>query len=188
MALLDAQDVLAARFGGLKAVVDFNFTLDRGELVGLIGPNGAGKTTVVQPAHRRLHARRRRRSACRQRRIAGLHAVPHQPRWHRAHVPEHPPLREPDRARQRARRLSTSAAAARSRRTRSSHTPARHNRARQRRSRLPRTLLRMLGLRARARQPGAQATSPTATSAASRSPARSPPSRRSSCSTSPPPA
>jgi len=33
-------------FGGLKAVENFNLTLERGELVGLIGPNGAGKTTV----------------------------------------------------------------------------------------------------------------------------------------------
>ena len=33
-------------FGGLRAVHEFNLTLDGGELVGLIGPNGAGKTTV----------------------------------------------------------------------------------------------------------------------------------------------
>ena len=33
-------------FGGLKAVSDFNMTINKGELVGLIGPNGAGKTTV----------------------------------------------------------------------------------------------------------------------------------------------
>ena len=37
---------LSVRFGGLKALSDFNFTLDPGELVGLIGPNGAGKTTA----------------------------------------------------------------------------------------------------------------------------------------------
>lgn len=30
-------------FGGLKAVSDFNMTINSGELVGLIGPNGAGK-------------------------------------------------------------------------------------------------------------------------------------------------
>jgi len=34
------------RFGGLKALVDFNLTMAPGELVGLIGPNGAGKTTA----------------------------------------------------------------------------------------------------------------------------------------------
>ena len=33
-------------FGGLRAVDDFNMTINKGELVGLIGPNGAGKTTV----------------------------------------------------------------------------------------------------------------------------------------------
>lgn len=33
-------------FGGLSAVLNFNFYLQKGELVGLIGPNGAGKTTV----------------------------------------------------------------------------------------------------------------------------------------------
>ena len=34
------------RFGGLRALVDFDLTLQPGELVGLIGPNGAGKTTA----------------------------------------------------------------------------------------------------------------------------------------------
>jgi branched-chain amino acid transport system ATP-binding protein len=34
------------RFGGLKALSDFNLTMRAGELVGLIGPNGAGKTTA----------------------------------------------------------------------------------------------------------------------------------------------
>lgn len=37
---------LGITFGGLKAVSDFNLTINKGELVGLIGPNGAGKTTV----------------------------------------------------------------------------------------------------------------------------------------------
>lgn len=32
-------------FGGLRAVNDFDMTIQSGELVGLIGPNGAGKTT-----------------------------------------------------------------------------------------------------------------------------------------------
>ncbi len=34
------------RFGGLKALADFDLALLPGELVGLIGPNGAGKTTA----------------------------------------------------------------------------------------------------------------------------------------------
>jgi len=45
MSLLEIADV-SIRFGGLRALADFNFTVDRGELVGLIGPNGAGKTTA----------------------------------------------------------------------------------------------------------------------------------------------
>jgi len=42
--LLECKEV-CRYFGGLKAVNNFNLTLDHGELVGLIGPNGAGKTT-----------------------------------------------------------------------------------------------------------------------------------------------
>ncbi|MFA6784130.1 MAG: ABC transporter ATP-binding protein [Sphaerochaeta sp.] len=37
---------LSIQFGGLKAVDDVNFKVNRGEIVSIIGPNGAGKTTV----------------------------------------------------------------------------------------------------------------------------------------------
>jgi branched-chain amino acid transport system ATP-binding protein len=37
---------LTKYFGGLAAVHEIDFTVNRGELVGLIGPNGAGKTTM----------------------------------------------------------------------------------------------------------------------------------------------
>ena len=37
---------LGISFGGLRAVDNFNMTIEKGQLYGLIGPNGAGKTTI----------------------------------------------------------------------------------------------------------------------------------------------
>jgi branched-chain amino acid transport system ATP-binding protein len=45
MALLEITD-LSLHFGGLKALNNFNFSLEQRQLYGLIGPNGAGKTTA----------------------------------------------------------------------------------------------------------------------------------------------
>lgn len=43
--LLDVRN-LTMQFGGLKAVDNLSFQIQKGSLMGLIGPNGAGKTTV----------------------------------------------------------------------------------------------------------------------------------------------
>lgn len=45
MALLEVRN-LSISFGGLRAVDDFELTIEKGQLYGLIGPNGAGKTTI----------------------------------------------------------------------------------------------------------------------------------------------
>ena len=45
MSILEVKN-LGINFGGLRAVDNFDITIDQHELVGLIGPNGAGKTTV----------------------------------------------------------------------------------------------------------------------------------------------
>lgn len=41
-------DRLCKNFGGLKAIDNVSFTMDRKEIIGLIGPNGAGKTTLLR--------------------------------------------------------------------------------------------------------------------------------------------
>ena len=46
MAYLEIEG-LTKSFGGHVAVAGVNFTVERGELVGLIGPNGSGKTTLL---------------------------------------------------------------------------------------------------------------------------------------------
>jgi ABC-2 type transport system ATP-binding protein len=38
---------LRKTYGGLVAVDDVSFTIEKGQLLGLLGPNGAGKTTTV---------------------------------------------------------------------------------------------------------------------------------------------
>ena len=45
MALLELSNVFKS-FGGLMAVSDVSFKVEKGEIFGLIGPNGSGKTTL----------------------------------------------------------------------------------------------------------------------------------------------
>lgn len=44
--ILDVEHI-SKHFGGLQAVVDCSFSVNREHITGLIGPNGAGKTTVL---------------------------------------------------------------------------------------------------------------------------------------------
>lgn len=46
MSLLHVHGV-TKRFGGLSAVSDLGFALDKGEITALLGPNGSGKTTMI---------------------------------------------------------------------------------------------------------------------------------------------
>ncbi|MFC9843336.1 ATP-binding cassette domain-containing protein [Streptomyces sp. NPDC060223] len=70
---------LSKAFGGVRAVDDCSFTVERGSITGLIGPNGSGKTTVFNLLDGSLPADSGSIHLG-ERRIDGL------PRWQRAHA------------------------------------------------------------------------------------------------------
>lgn len=43
--MLEGIDI-SRRFGGLMAIMNLDFSVEQGQIVGLIGPNGSGKTTL----------------------------------------------------------------------------------------------------------------------------------------------
>ena len=59
MAMLEVKNLSNYSFGGLKAVDDFNITIEKGQLYGSSAPNGAGKDNRIQPFDRRVQAGRR---------------------------------------------------------------------------------------------------------------------------------
>ncbi|WP_405922711.1 ABC transporter permease subunit [Streptomyces sp. NBC_00035] len=71
-------DGLAKSFGGVRAVDDCSFTVERGSVTGLIGPNGSGKTTVFNLLDGSLTADGGSVHL-------GERRIDHLPRWQRAH-------------------------------------------------------------------------------------------------------
>ena len=44
--ILEVSNV-SIRFGGVKALTDVSFHVERGQVFSIIGPNGAGKTSML---------------------------------------------------------------------------------------------------------------------------------------------
>ena len=74
MAMLEIKGV-SRFFGGLAALTDISFGVEKGEILGLIGPNGAGKTTMFNVVNG-FYAPSRGEVYFNQKKISGL--KPHQ--------------------------------------------------------------------------------------------------------------
>ena len=48
MPLIEVSNLVKVYPGGIRAVDDISFTVDKGEIFGFLGPNGAGKTTTIR--------------------------------------------------------------------------------------------------------------------------------------------
>jgi len=75
-------------YGGLTAIEDVSFSVDKGEILGLLGPNGAGKTTTMRILTGSLGATRGSAT------IAGfeVHDSPREVKRRLGYMPEVPPL------------------------------------------------------------------------------------------------
>ena len=74
MSLLEVKGV-SRFFGGLAALTDISFGVEKGDILGLIGPNGAGKTTMFNVVNG-FYAPSRGEVYFKQKKISGL--KPHQ--------------------------------------------------------------------------------------------------------------
>ena len=89
------------RFGGLAALSDVSMSVARRRDLRADRPERRGQDDFLQRDHRRVSAPMQGASRFEAMHIGGLEA-PHDRRArHRAHVPEHPSLRQHDRARER---------------------------------------------------------------------------------------
>ena len=91
---------VSKRFGGLQALSDVGITIQRGPGLRPDRPQRRRQDDLLQRAHRPVHARLRQLRARRQALQADRGARGGQGR-HRAHLPEHPPVRRDDGARER---------------------------------------------------------------------------------------
>ena len=86
---------LTKHFGGVRAVDGVDLAVAAGEILGLIGPNGSGKSTIVNLICG-LFPLTAGRVLLRARDISDLPPHARVALGHRAHLPEHPPVRPTD--------------------------------------------------------------------------------------------